>query len=211
MLFKKNIFKNKRVLIRVDYNVPIENGFVLDDFRIRASLPTIKYCLDAGASVANRREASGTANAFKAAIGMVQKVPRALSYLENIGRDADLSNAVKAFNDGSPNQKFMDEAKIIMDRGDTKVILDYNNLDFFMRSALETQYIVDGDRGLNPDIGSDLRTWKPNFIMPTIDQSYVPNEAKNKGIGFINDMRNNGNHNKKRVRIFRKIKKTRYY
>ena len=164
--------------------------------------------MDAGVSVSNRREAAGTANAFKAAIGMVQKVPRALSYLENIGRNAKLSNAVKAFNDGSPNQKFMDEAKVIMDRGDVRVILDYNNLDFFMRSALETQYIVDGDRGLNPDIGSDLRTWKPSFIMPTIDESYVPNEAKNKGIGFINDMRNNGNHNKKRVRIFRKIKRT---
>ena len=173
-------------------------------------VPTDQWNLgmDAGTSVSHRRQAAGTANAFKAAIGMVQKVPRALSYLENIGRNAKLSKAVQAFNDESPNQKFMDEAKVIMDRGDTKVVLDYNNLDFFMRSALETQYIVDGDRGLNPDIGSNLRTWKPDFIMPTIDKSYVPNEAKNKGIGFVNDMRRDGNHNKKRVRIFRKIKRT---
>ena len=43
--------KGKRVLIRVDYNVPLNGGNVSDDFRIKASLPTIKYCLNEGASV----------------------------------------------------------------------------------------------------------------------------------------------------------------
>ena len=43
--------KNKKVLIRVDYNVPFENNQVLDDFRIRSSLPTLKHCLNQGASV----------------------------------------------------------------------------------------------------------------------------------------------------------------
>ena len=43
--------KGERVLIRVDYNVPIQNGLVVDDFRIRASLPTIKHCLKSGASL----------------------------------------------------------------------------------------------------------------------------------------------------------------
>jgi len=42
--------KNKRALIRVDYNVPIENGKITDDSRIRASLPTIQYVLDHGGS-----------------------------------------------------------------------------------------------------------------------------------------------------------------
>ena len=48
----KNLqLKGERVLIRVDYNVPIKDGLVADDFRIRASLPTIKQCLSKGASV----------------------------------------------------------------------------------------------------------------------------------------------------------------
>lgn len=44
-------FEGVRILMRVDYNVPVRNGVVADDFRIRAVMPTIKFLQSKGAKV----------------------------------------------------------------------------------------------------------------------------------------------------------------
>lgn len=43
--------KGKKVLIRCDFNVPIKNGKIIDDTRIKESLKTIRYCIDQHAKI----------------------------------------------------------------------------------------------------------------------------------------------------------------
>ena len=51
MSFKNFNFNNTKALVRVDFNVPMKNGVISDDSRIKAALPTIKKILDDGGAV----------------------------------------------------------------------------------------------------------------------------------------------------------------
>ena len=51
MLLHEVDVAGKRVFLRCDLNVPLKDGVITDDGRIKASLPTIKFLLSAGASI----------------------------------------------------------------------------------------------------------------------------------------------------------------
>ncbi len=71
--------KGKTVLLRADYNVPVEHGKITDDYRIQQSLPTVTYLLDHGASLIicshlGRPKGPDTANSLLPVAKRLQKL-----------------------------------------------------------------------------------------------------------------------------------------
>ena len=167
-----------------------------------------------GMSPGEERKAVRTMKAnndlFKSSIGIVQKVPRMLGYISKLGsspadvsKDPYLKNYIRKLSDGSEYSP-----KVLFSGEDFRITIDYENIDWFTRSALETQYIIDGTGKINKDIANDISSWRSDFLFPRIEDSVAPGEAQKLGIGFINDMRTQGHSQGKRVRIFRKFKRT---
>jgi phosphoglycerate kinase len=81
----KNL-KGKTALVRVDFNVPIKNGKVLDDFRIKKALPTIKFLQKKGAKVVliSHLGEDGTRNMKPVANCLRKYIKKDITLLENI-------------------------------------------------------------------------------------------------------------------------------
>ncbi|HPS21413.1 MAG TPA: phosphoglycerate kinase [Candidatus Paceibacterota bacterium] len=81
----KNI-KGKKVLVRVDFNVPIKNGKIIDDFRIKKSIPTIEFLQKKGAEVIliSHLGKDGTESLAPVAERLKKYVKKDIILLENI-------------------------------------------------------------------------------------------------------------------------------
>ena len=99
--------KGKKVLIRVDFNVPMKNGVITDDTRVKAALPTIKYVIDNGGRAIVFSHLGRVKAAEDIAKNDIAPVAKRLEELigksvkfVNATKGAELEAAAKALKDG---------------------------------------------------------------------------------------------------------------
>ena len=100
--------KGKKVLVRVDFNVPVKDGVITNDNRITAALPTIKYILEQGGRailfshlgrVKEEADKAGKSLAPVAA-DLAAKLGQDVAFLPGLTRGAELEAAINALEDG---------------------------------------------------------------------------------------------------------------
>lgn len=100
--------KGKKVLVRVDFNVPVKDGVITNDNRITAALPTIKYILEQGGRailfshlgrVKEEADKDGKSLAPVAA-DLAAKLGQDVKFIPGVTRGAELEVAVNALEDG---------------------------------------------------------------------------------------------------------------
>ena len=100
--------KGKKVLVRVDFNVPVKDGVITNDNRITAALPTIKYILEQGGRailfshlgrVKEEADKEGKSLAPVAA-DLAAKLGQEVKFIPGVTRGAELEAAVDALEDG---------------------------------------------------------------------------------------------------------------
>ena len=132
---------------------------------------------------------------LKRGIGIVQKTPRLLNHLQMIG--------VKNTEQGSQQEGMSQLIKYKNRAGeDIEIYMDYDNANFFQRSALESQLIIDYWKGVNPKIARAMVDWRNEYLFPLFNDSIGKESIKS-----LKDRQGNQSldgPNNKRIRIFRK-------
>ena len=100
--------KGKKVLVRVDFNVPVKDGVITNDNRITAALPTIKYILEQGGRailfshlgrVKEEADKEGKSLAPVAA-DLAAKLGQEVKFIPGVTRGAELEAAINDLEDG---------------------------------------------------------------------------------------------------------------
>ena len=163
--------KNKKVLVRVDYNVPMNNdGTIVDDSRITSSLSTIKYIIESGASCILISHLGRPGGRFISSLSL-SPVAKHLSKL--LGKDVALSPS-----------EFGTTTKKLADRLRPGDVLLLENIRFHPGEENPEKY---------PDLInflSDLADIYINDAFATLHRThcsttYLPKNYEIKGIGFL--------------------------
>ncbi|MCR5350849.1 MAG: phosphoglycerate kinase [Acholeplasmatales bacterium] len=121
--------KGKKVLIRVDFNVPMKNGVITDDTRVRAALPTIKYVIDNGGKAIVFSHLGRVKSAEDVAKNDIAPVAKRLEEL--IGKKVNFVNATKG-------KELEDAAKNLKD-GEILMFQNTRYEDFDVEANKETK------------------------------------------------------------------------
>jgi len=153
----------------------------------------------------NIERMAASSDLAKKTIGVVQKIPRKLGYLNNIAMDGtnDPGLIARFGKDKKPKILFMTPGK----KGEEfRITMDFDNMDYYTRAALETQYMLDMGGGVNPELMRDVSKWSDKFLFPPEKEGITPSQVRKMGIGFINSNIRRKTPSK-RIRIFRKFDK----
>jgi|2_EtaG_2_1085320.scaffolds.fasta_scaffold00182_21 hypothetical protein len=127
---------------------------------------------------------------FKQGIGIVQKTPRLINHMANLGvlnKETGRQDLMKS----GPNNEFI-------------ISVDYDNSSFFDRMALESQLIIDYWKGVNSKIVNKMPMWRMDALFETMANSVSREDVKDSLQGRRHKQLNNKGPNNSSIRIFRK-------
>ncbi len=166
--------KGKKVLVRVDFNVPIKEGVITDDNRIKAAIPTLKYVLDNGGKViafSHLGRVKEEADKAKSSLAPVAKrleevLGKPVKFVP-VTRGAELETAVAELKDGEilmfENTRFEDVDGKKESKNDPELGKYWASLgDVFVNDAFGTAHRAHAS---NVGISSNIAVSVAGFLM----------------------------------------------
>ena len=166
--------KGKKVLVRVDFNVPIKEGVITDDNRIKAAIPTLKYVLDNGGKViafSHLGRVKEEADKAKSSLAPVAKrleevLGKPVKFVP-VTRGAELETAVAELKDGEilmfENTRFEDVDGKKESKNDPELGKYWASLgDIFVNDAFGTAHRAHAS---NVGISSNIAVSVAGFLM----------------------------------------------
>ena len=142
---------------------------------------------------------------FKRGIGVVQKTIRLVNHVANLGSKS--SDGART----NGRTKGMNELMNYKgaDGNEYTIAADYNNADFFARTGLESQLIIDYWKGVSKKILNKVVTWRNDYLFPVMDKSIGKEDITEESLAARQTARAIGDDTKgpetDRIRIFRKF------